>query len=265
MQNKKHTSPNSNAESIVYACASAKAQSLITRISSAIMPIAVSMTLIPLLSANIALAAEPSETELPLKPALSAVTVKPAQVGQSAQAALTAQATIQAQAEQESVTEHAVQSVEEKTNKVLAYNPDDIAAIGNQNESGHSICCPSYACAYADAVMDGTVHDHGYYSCSCCMWQDWGGGGSSFRCVGNDEQVLREAYDQIRAGKPTVTHVSWAGGEHWIALIGYQNATDPDHLVLENFIALDPSSGEQVNAASRFALYGDGCQHVSER
>ncbi|MBQ9043766.1 MAG: hypothetical protein IJ111_13245 [Eggerthellaceae bacterium] len=150
-------------------------------------------------------------------------------------------------------------------NKLLAYNPEDISAIGSQEQSGHTICCPSYACAYADAVLDGTVHDHDYYVCSNCMWTDWGGGNSSYRSVGNDEQLLREAYDQIASGKPTVIHVSWSGGEHWIALIGYENATDPDHLTLSNFIALDPWDGSQLNAGSKYALYGDGCEHISER
>ena len=152
-----------------------------------------------------------------------------------------------------------------KVSKLLSYDPAAIEAIGCQQKSGHTICCPSYACAYADAVLDGTVRDHAYYCCSCCTWPDWGGGGSSFRCVGSDEQLLREAYDQIAAGKPTVVHVSWSGGEHWIALIGYENATDPDHLTLANFIALDPIDGAQINAASKYALFGDGCEHVSSR
>ena len=152
-----------------------------------------------------------------------------------------------------------------KTQKVLSYDPAAIAAIGCQEESGHTICCPSYACAYADAVLDGTVNDHEYYSCSCCTWTDWGGGASSFRSVGTDEELLREAYDEISSGRPTVVHVSWSGGEHWIALIGYENAADPDHLTLDNFIALDPWDGAQLNAGSKYELYGDGCEHVSER
>ena len=153
----------------------------------------------------------------------------------------------------------------QKQNKILAYDQADLAAIGSQEESAHTICCPSYACAYADAVLDGTVRGHDYYTCSCCSWTDWGGGNSSFRCVGSDEQLLREAYDQISAGKPTVIHVTWSGGEHWIALIGYENAVDPDHLTLSNFIALDPWDGAQLNAGSKYALYGDGCEHISER
>ena len=152
-----------------------------------------------------------------------------------------------------------------KTQKLLPYDPAAIAVIGTQESTGHSICCPSFACAFADAVIDGTVHDHGYYSCSCCTWTDWGGGDSSDRCVGSDEELLREAYDQVSAGKPTVIHVSWSGGEHWIALIGYENATDPNHLTLSNFIALDPWDGAQLNAGSKYSLYGDGCEHISER
>ena len=153
----------------------------------------------------------------------------------------------------------------EQTDKTITYDPAVIAAIGTQESTGHSICCSSFSCAYADAVMDGTVRDHSYYSCSCCMWTDWGGGNSSFRDVGTDEQLLREAYDQIEAGKPTVVHVAADYGEHWITLIGYQDATDPDNLTLANFIALDPWDGAQITASDRFSLYGDGCEHVTER
>ena len=152
-----------------------------------------------------------------------------------------------------------------KKSKMLAYDRAAIEAIGSQEQSGHTICCPSYACAYADAVLDGTVRDHDYYSCSCCSWADWGGGDSSDRCVGTDEELLREAYNQILSGKPTVIHVSWEGGEHWIALIGYENVVDPDHLTLGNFIALDPWDGAQLNAGAKYGLYGDGCEHISQR
>lgn len=153
-----------------------------------------------------------------------------------------------------------------KVNRVLSYDPGLIAQVGTQVESGHTICCPSFSCAYADVVLDGTVHDHDYYTCSCCTWTDWGGGASSFRSLGSDEELLREAYDQILSGKPTVIHVSMAsGGEHWIALIGYRNASDPDHLTLDNFIALDPWDGAQIVASDRYGLYGDCCEHISER
>ena len=153
----------------------------------------------------------------------------------------------------------------ELTEKVLKYDSADIEAIGTQESSGHTICCPSFSCAYADAVLDGTVNDHSYYTCSNCMWTDWGGGESAYRYVGTDEELLREAYDEIAAGRPTVVHVSASYGEHWIALIGYTGVDDPDSLTLENFIALDPWDGAQIIAADRFALYGDGCQHISDR
>jgi len=157
------------------------------------------------------------------------------------------------------------QAQAELTEKVLEYDVADIEAIGTQESSGHTICCPSFSCAYADAVMDGTVHDHDYYTCSNCTWTDWGGGDSAYRYVGTDEELLREAYDQIAAGRPTVIHVSASYGEHWIALIGYTGADNPDSLTLENFIALDPWDGAQIIAADCYALYGDGCQHISDR
>ena len=223
----------------------------ISRAISVMLPVALSIALLPLFTANVAIA---SESRLAA-----------AQIDQSAVSDIVDQSAIVEQAGEISAQVAEQVEAESKANKVLSYDPADIAAIGNQNESGHTICCPSYACAYADADLDGTVNDHSYYTCSCCTWQDWGGGGSSYRCVGTDEDVLREAYDQISAGKPVVTHVSWEWGEHWIALIGYQNVEDPDHLTLDNFIALNPSDGAQIVASSGYALYGDGCQHVSDR
>lgn len=223
----------------------------ISRIASVVLPVALSIALLPLFTANVAIAADTNLAagQIGQTPVSDSV-VQTAQVDQVGEISV-------------KVAEQVESSL--STNMVLPYDPADIAVIGNQNESGHTICCPSYACAYADAVLDGAVNDHSYYTCSCCTWQDWGGGNSSYRCVGTDEEVLREAYDQISSGKPVVTHVSWEYGEHWIALIGYQNVTDPDHLTLDNFIALNPSDGAQIVASSGYTLYGDGCQHVSER
>lgn len=149
--------------------------------------------------------------------------------------------------------------------KMLVYDPALIKAIGTQESTGHTICCCEFACAYGDAVIDGTVNDHAYYGCGNCLWPDWGGGDSSYRSVGEtDDDVLREAYDQIADGKPTVIHVVGTG-EHWISLIGYTGVTDPNDLTLDNFVALDPWDGMQVIAGSRYTLYGDNCEHISER
>ena len=148
---------------------------------------------------------------------------------------------------------------------VLPYDPDLIAEIGTQESTGHSTCCPSFSCAYGDAIIDGTVHDHSYYACWMCTWPNWGEGDSSDRCLGSEEALLREAYDQIAAGKPTVIHVRGNTGEHWICLLGYVDALDPDHLTLSNFIALDPWDGALVNAGERFELHPDLCEHISSR
>ena len=125
-------------------------------------------------------------------------------------------------------------------------------------------CCPAYACAYGDAILTGQANDHGAYGCGCCTWPGWGGGNSSFRSLGSDEALLREAYDEIAAGRPTVVHVAGPYGEHWICLMGYQGVEDPDALSLDNFIALDPANGLEVTASYRYAPYGDACEHVSD-
>lgn len=154
----------------------------------------------------------------------------------------------------------------QRVNKVLEYERSAIDQIGTQEQTGHTICCPSFSCAYGDAVIDGTINDHSYYTCSCCTWNDWGAGASVGRCAGSSEELLREAYDQISDGKPTVIHVAGYGsGEHWICLIGYKNAENPDSLSLDNFVALDPWDGAEITASERYSLYGDGCEHISSR
>lgn len=171
--------------------------------------------------------------------------------------------TAQAICEQQEAERTALAATQ-RTDKVLAYDPALIASIGNQSSGGHTICCPGYACAYGDAVLTGQARDHGYYGCGCCTWPGWGGGNSSFRSLGSDGALLREAYDEIAAGRPTVMHVSGPYGEHWICLIGYRDAVDPDALTLDNFIALDPSNGQEVVASYRYVPYGDACEHVSD-
>ncbi len=159
----------------------------------------------------------------------------------------------------------AVSTKAEAMQYTIPYDRSHIDQVGWQAESGHTICCPSYACAYGDAVLDGTVRNHSYYTCNSCTWPDWGGGNSSFRNVGTNSELLREAYDQIRVGRPTVIHVGASFGEHWITLIGYEGVTDPDDLTLSNFRALDPWDGLEINAGAKYSLYGDGCEHISSR
>ncbi|MEG1624299.1 MAG: hypothetical protein RR300_05510 [Raoultibacter sp.] len=129
---------------------------------------------------------------------------------------------------------HAEQTRLAANSKLLTCDPTLLAAIGTQETTGHSICCSTFACAYGDAFVTATANDH-------------------------------TMYGQIASGRPTVVHVAASYGEHWVTLIGYQNATDPDNLTLANFIALDPWDGAQITASERFSLYGDNCQHISSR
>lgn len=148
--------------------------------------------------------------------------------------------------------------------RILDYDPALIAQVGNQMSSGHWGCCPCFSCAYGDAVIYGVANSHTQYGCGMCTWPGWGGGNSSFRSLGNDQALLREAYDSIAAGKPTVIHLSGESGQHWVCMIGYQDVTDPDNLTLGNFVALDPVDGAQITVSSRYWLYGDQCEHVSD-
>ncbi len=152
----------------------------------------------------------------------------------------------------------------EQRDKRLTYDPALIEAVGNQTDDGHWGCCPGYSCAYGDAIITGRAIDHSAYSCRCCTWPGWGGGDSSFRSLGSNQALLREAYDEIAAGRPTVVHVAGPSGEHWICLMGYRGVEDADALSLDSFLAIDPVSGAEIAASDGYALYGDFCEHVSD-
>ena len=126
----------------------------ISRGISIVLPVALAIALLPLFSANVAIAAESRLTA--------------GKIDQTAVSDI-AEQTVQVEQAEQAIADKVAERIEAElsANKVLAYDPADIAAIGNQNESGHTICCPSYACAYADAVLDGTVNDHSYYTSSC--------------------------------------------------------------------------------------------------
>lgn len=136
-------------------------------------------------------------------------------------------------------------------------------SIGTQESTGHSICCPGFACAYGDAIIYGVANDHSFYGCYSCVWTNWGGGNSSFRSLGSNEALLKEAYEQLQSGKPTVIHVTAGWGEHWITLVGYKDVQTSDNLTLDNFYALDPWDGALIEASERYQLFGDFCEHIS--
>lgn len=162
-------------------------------------------------------------------------------------------------------TAHAArQAVELAADKTLAWDRSLIEAIGSQAGSGHSGCCPGYACAYGDAIVRGVANSHTMYGCGCCTWPNWGGGNSSYRDLGSDQAVLREAYENVKAGFPTVVHVRASYGQHWVTVVGYQNVESPDALSTDNFLCLDPWDGGLHVLSEQFALYGDNCQHVSD-
>ncbi len=160
--------------------------------------------------------------------------------------------------------EHVRQEQELAANRTLPIDSSLIAAVGTQESTGHSGCCPGFACAYADTIVLGTANGHAAYGCGCCTWPGWGGGNSSFRDLGSSQGVLREAYEQIKAGFPVVTHVRASYGQHWVTLVGYQNVTDPEALSTDNFVCIDPWDGRQFTLSDQFSLYGDNCQHVSD-
>lgn len=182
-----------------------------------------------------------------------------------AAAASSADALVQTRVEAEQRALELARQEAERRDKRLGYDPALIEAVGSQTADGHWGCCPGYSCAYGDAIITGRAVDHSAYTCRCCTWPGWGGGNSSFRSLGSNAALLGEAYAEIAAGRPTVVHVAGSSGEHWICLMGYRDVEDAASLSLDNFLALDPVTGSEIVASDGYVLYGDFCEHVSDR
>jgi hypothetical protein len=126
-----------------------------------------------------------------------------------------------------------------------------INQTGHQN--GVSGPCGCYALAYCRDILDGIAHQWTDYSEG---WRDDLGrysysmvpskAGYSGSWATTKQGVLRALYDSINAGKPGMVHVVTTNG-HYVAIVGYQNVTDPNNLSEANFLMIDSANSTQFS------------------
>lgn len=128
----------------------------------------------------------------------------------------------------------------------LAYDENLIKQLGIQN-GPWSGACLGYAAAYCQMITTGQYHS----------WAEFDGNGGydesnfygrnmtgEFDCWNyyDQQSTLRALYDAINAGHPCIVYVTTtSGNQHWVAVVGYENVSDPNNLSPESFIMLDPN------------------------
>lgn len=130
---------------------------------------------------------------------------------------------------------------------LLVFDQRQITEVGKQARD--SVACMCFTFAYAQTITSGTTRSWVEYNANGNadetsayakgMWGEF-----EYRTTSDEQSTLRALYDAVNAGKPSVVYVSRPGGwQHWVCVVGYQNASDPNNLSLGNFLMLDPASG----------------------
>ncbi len=136
--------------------------------------------------------------------------------------------------------------VSSASSNVLTINWDNIKGTGHQSVSGP---CGCYALAYCRDILDnksyswtkfsyeGYVESWGRYGYTV----SWSKGNYAAAAKSTVKATLKAVYDQINNGRPAILHVKGgrSTGQHWVAVVGYQNVTDTDNLTYNNFLIID--------------------------
>ncbi len=136
--------------------------------------------------------------------------------------------------------------------KMLDFDRRLILDIGIQDRW----LCSIFDLAYARAILDGSfkVDPYDYYDGEGAVWR-WAG----FEDVASSDPlnvVLKRAYDEIDAGRPTILFVSGTyaytstekpqsrtSEDHYVLILGYRKDADREDLKPSDFYGADPSGG----------------------
>ena len=163
--------------------------------------------------------------------------------------------------------------------QLLSFDQGQILSIGNQAPGK----CSLYALRYARTILDGAENS------GTGMWSNgavWSAGGYS-GFSGSLSECLDKLYSELNAGRPVIVHLqntavsgvskhpnrtsteeyhlTSAGWDvvnyphiatsstygHWVCVVGYDAAADPEALSESDFFALDPA---RVSADGTLAL-----------
>ena len=137
-----------------------------------------------------------------------------------------------------------------------------INGTGYQSESGPCFC---YALAYARDVLDKKEHSWTEYSLEYLPSK----GRYSYTAVPSKakyaknssssiQSIYRKVYDEIDAGRPSIMYVE--GGrstsQHYVAVIGYTNVSNPSSLSMNNFLIIDSALKKDKSSAENAGSIG---------
>lgn len=119
---------------------------------------------------------------------------------------------------------------------ILDIDWDLIEKVGYKTTSGP---CAAFALAYCRSLIDGRSHSYDeYYSDGNCQW---GNGNYTTTKADSDtaQGMLRGMYDKLNKNSPVIAHLKPESSQHWVAVVGYQNVSDPNNLSMDNFLMID--------------------------
>ncbi len=141
--------------------------------------------------------------------------------------------------------------------KILSYDSSLIIRIGHQS-NGTALekkACASYALAYCNAILTGTVTSpHSYWSSPANVDCVWSKGGYTTQSYTSEQAVLQAAYSQLVAGKPCILHVTGNTAQHWLTIIGCKKTTAFANFSAADFIAIDPWDGRVITVSDSYQV-----------
>lgn len=137
------------------------------------------------------------------------------------------------------------------SSNTLTINWNNIKSTGHQSVSGP---CGCYALAYCRDILDGKSYNWTAFSYEGYVeaWGrygytvSWAKGNYAASAKSTVKLTLKAVYDQINNGRPAILHVKGgrSTGQHWVAVVGYQNVTDVNNLSYNNFLIIDSVSSK---------------------
>lgn len=127
----------------------------------------------------------------------------------------------------------------------LYINWDDIKGVGHQTP--YTSACACFAVAYCRTILDGEIHSWSEYDLNggakgqSGAVAQWSKGKYTTSAKSTVNATLKAVYDQINNGRPAILHVKGgrSTGQHWVAVVGYQNVSNENSLTYDNFLIID--------------------------
>lgn len=140
---------------------------------------------------------------------------------------------------------------------MLSYDSSLIARIGHQS-TGSALekkACASYALAYCNAILTGTVMSpHSYWSSETNVDCVWSRGGYTTKTYPSEQAVWQAVTVQLAAGKPCILHVTGTTEQHWLTVIGYKKNTADVNPGASDFVAIDPWDGRVITISDKYKI-----------